>query len=163
MEAHGYDESTLPANIKLVAGTVAVIAAVYSHFGVKDFPASRIIVLGCVLVYILCTVLITAASVVLEASAIFVGSLTPLARRIAGRGHLPAAVWVHTVIGGKGSSTFRVQIRTTARGNAESDAPEQSFPYERYFTTEGNFLHDTFRSDMDGILQHVTSEGKKTQ
>lgn len=158
MESQGYEESTLCANIKLAAGTIAVAAALYSHFGVKDFPACRPEVLACVTTYIACSLLITLSSYFLEASATFVGQLTPPARRLA-KG-LPNRVWVHTTIGGRGSSTLRVQIRKSVRGKA--DPGHDSYGYERYFTTDGHFLKHVFTSDMKLTLD-TAKLSKKTQ
>lgn len=161
MEVQGYEESTTVSNIKLVAGTIAVIAAVYSHFGVGEFPGSRPEVLGCVVTYLSCSVLITLASLALEASAVFVGQLTKRAQQVA-KGNLPLRMWVSTSIGGKGVSTFRVEMRTSVRG--KQDAVEEAFPYETYFTTEGVFLKDTFDSDMKATIGKVISNSsKKTQ
>lgn len=160
METQGYDESTTVANIKLIAGTIAVIAAVYSHFGVSEFPGSRQQVLLCVVIYITCSALITAATVILEASANYVGELTPRAKQVNKDG-LPSRLWVHTTIGGKGSSSFRVQIRTSVRGKAE--ASEDSHPYERYFTSEGHFLREVFCVDMGETLYRAAKGGKKKQ
>lgn len=158
MESQGYEESVTVSNIKLIAGTIAVIVAVFSHFGAGEFPQSRPTVLACVVTYIACTALISITSVLLEASAMFVGRLAPRARRVS-KGVIPERVWVHTSIGGKGSSTFRVQVRTSARG--KSDASEDSHGYERYFTTEGHFLKDKFTSDMRLTLDRATQGGKK--
>lgn len=160
LETQGYDESIAVSNIKLVAGTIAVLAAVYSHFGVPEFPGSRQQVLVCVLIYMGCSTLITAASIFLEGSANYVGQLTPRAKQVNQDG-LPPCVWVHTTLGGKGSSDFRVQIRTSVRGKA--DASEDSHPYERYFTTEGHFLRDNLCEDMGQTLYRVAKGGKKKQ
>lgn len=160
MEGQGYEESTIVSNVKLIAGTIAVIAAIYSHFGVTEFPANRHEVLVCVLIYVGCSVLITIASILCEGSASFVGNLTRRAKQVSQAG-LPHQVWVHTSIGGKGSSDFRVQIRSSVRGKA--DASEDTHPYERYFTTEGHFLTDVFRGDMSQTLDRAAKGGKKKQ
>lgn len=158
MEGQGYEESTIVSNVKLIAGTIAVVAAVYSHFGVGEFPASRPQVLACVAAYIACSLLITLTSFALEASAIFVGQLTTRSRQVSKR-KIPQSIWVHTMIGGKGTSAFRVQLRTSVRG--KQNASEDSFPYERYFSTEGVFAKDVFRQDMQTTLERVSSESSK--
>lgn len=157
MESKGYVESTAVSIIKLIFGTIAVVAAVYSHFGVKDFAASRQIVLACVVTYIGCSLLISIASLVFESSAMFVGKLTSLHKRIS-KG-LPQRVWVHTTLGGKGSSTFKVQIRQSVRG--KTDASEGSTQYEEYFSDKGFFLRQKFTGYMQGILDGTTTTSSK--
>lgn len=157
MESQGYIESTATSNVKLVAGTIAVIAAVYSHFGVGEFPACRPIVLACVVTYIVCSVLITLASLFFEASAMFVGRLTRRARLRSKE--LPPRVWVHTTLGGKGTSTLHVHIRKSVHG--KNDASDDSHGYERYFTTEGHFLRDIFTADMKSTLSRTLNAKKK--
>lgn len=125
-----------------------------------EFPGSRNEVLACVLIYMTCSVLITAASIILEASANYVGQLTPRAKQVNQDG-LPQQVWVHTTLGGKGCSGFRVQIRNSVRGKA--DASEDSHPYERYFTSEGHFLREIFCIDMGQTLYRIAKGGKKKQ
>lgn len=167
-------EDTLVSNVKLVCGTLAVIAAVYSHFGVGDFPASRNMVLLCVSIYLSCSALINILSMTMEASAMFVGRLSPrvlqLREKEKDKGKSsatsstsvpPARVWVHTAIGGKGSSAFRVQVRSSVYGKA--DAVEGAHGYERYFTAEGAFLKDVFYADMAETLGRASDGGKKTQ
>lgn len=157
MEAQGYEESTTVSNIKLAAGSIAVIAAVYSHFGVGEFPARRIEVLACVITYVVCSMLITVSSLLFEASAMFVGRLTPVAQ--GNKTTLPQQVWVHTTIGGKGSSKFSVQIRTAVR--EKQNALEDSHGYENYFTSEGHFLRESFTNDMKAMLDRLVQSAKK--
>lgn len=159
MEDQGYEEATLVSNIKILAGTIAVIAALYSHFGPGEFPPNKPTVFACVAIYICCMCLINLASFVFEASAIFVGRLTLRAKQVT-RGTLPVCVWVHTTIASKGSSAFRLEIRTAARQTTGSVSV--THPYETYITEEGRFLNDVFRAHLSAALRRVPVSSKKT-
>lgn len=152
-------EAVLVSNIKIVAGSLAVFAAVYSHFNPWEFPANKRLVLSCVLFYGFCVGLINAASYLWEASAVFVGKLAPKARQIAKRS-LPPKIWVVTTIGGKGTSSFKVELRTMPR--QKPGLAVVTHPYETYFTEEGRFLVDVFRKDMTAALQQVDVGDKKS-
>lgn len=159
MDDQGYVESTFVSNIKIVAGTIAVAAALYSHFGPGEFPANKPVVFACVAIYILCVGLINVTSFVLEASAIYVGTLTSRMTQVS-KGSLAKKVWVHTTIGGKGSSDYKVELRLVARSKKGSVA--KSMPYEKFITEDGRFLSDVFRAEMRSILSELSPGGKKT-
>lgn len=157
MEDQGYEESTITSNIKIGAGTIAVIAAVYSHFGPGQFPSNRPVVLACVVTYLLCFLLINASSFLLEASAIFVGTLTKRAKQVS-NGTMVNKIWVRTSIGGKGSSAYRVEIRKTPRSKIATVT--QAHPYEKYLTNDGAFLQNVFRADMKKLLSELKGSKK---
>lgn len=155
MEESGYEELTLTSNVKLIAGTIAVIAALYSHFGVGDWVSSRNSVLICVVIYIVCTAAINISSFLFEASAMFVGRLKSSVRST--NSTLPEYAWVHTSFAGKGSSVIKVELRRSVR--SKIGGVEEEYAYEQFFTTEGLFLKEPFRRRMVETLAKV---GKKS-
>ncbi|CAN8064909.1 unnamed protein product [Agarophyton chilense] len=159
MEDQGYVESTTASNIKIVAGTVAVAAALYSHFGPGEFPANKPVVFACVAIYLVCVGLINISSFVLEASAIFVGSLSKRVKQVS-KIALCDKVWIHSTIGGKGSSAYKVEIRQAPR--SKHGSVSKSTPYEKYITEDGHFLSSEFRIDMTALLSQLSPGSKKT-
>lgn len=159
MDDQGYVESTFVSNVKIVAGTIAVAAALYSHFGPGEFPANKPVVFACVAIYIFCVSLINLTSFVLEASAIYVGTLTSRMIQVS-QGSLAKKIWVHTTIGGKGSSDYKVELRLASRSKKGSVA--KSTPYEKFITEDGRFLSDVFRAEMRSILSELSPGVKKT-
>lgn len=159
MEDQGYVEAVLVSNIKIIAGSIAVAAALYSHFNPWEFPANRNLVLACVLLYSVCIGSISVASYFWEANAVYVGKLAAKAKQVT-KGKLPVKVWVETRVGEKGSSAYRATIRTSPR---QSDGKvEIKHGYESYFTEEGRFLVERFRSDMTHALSQVSGGSKKS-
>lgn len=159
METKGYDETVLVSNIKIVAGTIAVAAALYSHFNPYEFPGNRNLVLGCVLIYGFCIGSINLSAYIWDANAVYVGKIAPKAKRVA-KSKLPDKVWVDTRVGEKGSSTYRLTIRTSPRQGAGKI--ETTYGYERYFTEEGRFVAAQFQTDLGEALARVDSESKKS-
>lgn len=158
MEDQGYIEAVLVSNIKIIAGSVAVAAAVYSHFGPGEFPANKPVVFACVALYFFCVSIINIFSFIFESSAIFVGKLSNRAKQVS-KGALAPNLWIFTSIGAKGTSEFRVEIRNGPR--AKKDAISSVHPYEKYITEEGRFLTDAFRTDLKETISKVGSDSKK--
>lgn len=160
MEDRGYAEATLVSYVKMITGTIAVIVALYSHFNGGQFPETRDLVLGCVVVYFLCAGTINAASFVFEASAFYVGKLSARARQV-NKGALALSVWVHSTIGTKGTSLYNVEFRRGAR--SKLDAVKFSKGYENYFTVEGRLLRDELRKDLGEALGKLGADAKKSR
>lgn len=160
MESQGYDEAVLVSNVKIIFGTIAVIVAVYSHFNKYTFPANKTLVLTCVTIYFISIGIINLVSYFQEASAVFIGSLNPKVRTLPRGKVLQPRLWVITSLPTKGSSLFRIEMRTTARQALGSVFIEH--PYEKYITEEGRFLITQFRTDMTSLLQMVPSAAKKS-
>lgn len=147
------------SNIKIVFGTIAVIAAVYSHFNRGEFPANRLLVSLCVLIYSICVSVMSLASTIWESSAMFVGKLSPMAKQVS-KGKLASNLWVHSAIGVKGSSEYKVEFRT--KPHRKSGNVSAARGYENYFTEDGKLLLSKFRADLEDVLSRVDSESKKT-
>lgn len=160
MEDKGYDEAVLVSNIKIIFGTLAVIAALYSHFNPWEFPPNKTLVFSCVTFYFFCIGVINASSYIWEASAVFVGKLGPKVRQVGKAQSLAPNIWVITTLGGKGTSIFKVELRTAPRQKV--GAVHVEHPYEKYFTEHGRFLVDVFRADMTTVLQMVDTGAKKS-
>lgn len=159
MEDQGYTEATLVSNIKIIAGSLAVIAALYSHFGPGEYPANKPVIFACVAFYLFCMGLINMSSFIFEASAVFVGSLSPRAKHVA-NGRLAPNIWVLTSYEVKGSSLFRVEVRTAPR--RKHDAVSIAHPYEKYITQDGGFLAHLFRTDLKKLLTPASTDSKKS-
>lgn len=159
MEAKGYDEAVLVSNIKILAGTIAVAAAMFSHFNPWEFPGNRNIVLGCVLLYGACIGSINLSAYIWDANAMYVGRLAAKAKRIA-KSKLPEKVWVSTRLGEKGSSIYRLTIRTSPQQS--EGKVEITNGYEKYFTEEGRFLATSFQTDLSDAVSQVGSGSKKS-
>lgn len=159
MEDQGYVEAVLVSNMKIVAGSLAVSAALYSHFNPWEFPANRNLVLACVVFYGFCIACINVTAYIWEANAVYVGKLAAKAKQVA-KGKLPTKIWVETKVGEKGSSDYRITMRTTPR--QKEGKVEVRHGYEGYFTEEGRFLAERFRSVMTDALSQVGGGVKKS-
>lgn len=157
MEDEGYEEATLASNIKIVCGTVAVAAALYSHFNRYTYPENRTLIAICVVLYGACAGIIQLAALFLEGPSFFAGVLPPRARRTARRGVEPR-VWARSALGERGSSAYVVGLSAGAR---TAPRAEMRYGYEKYFTTSGRFLRDVFRSDLRQALSDFAT--KKSQ
>lgn len=159
MESQGYAEAVLVSNLKIILGTCAVISALYSHFNGGQFPGNYVLVFSCVAFYSVCVWSISLASLIWEASAMYVGQLTPRVIQVS-KGNLAHKLWVHTSIGSKGSSDYKVEFRTAPR---KSSAVQITRGYEHYFTEEGNLLLEKLRADLRKTLDQVVPPTKKSK
>lgn len=116
--------STIVINIRIVLGAIAVIAAVYSHFGPGQFPGNRTVVLSCVAIYLVCMAIINLTAYLVEGSAMYVGG----------------GKWVSTSMD-RGTSSFCIDIRESVRGNIVSNT---QLNYETFITCQGTFLSHSF-------------------
>lgn len=157
MEDEGYAEATLASTIKIVFGTIAVVAAVYSHFNRSTYPENRTLIAVCVALYGICTGIIQLATWVLEGGAFFVGALTKRALRTTRRGSA-ARVWARSMLGEKGSSEYVLILTQGARA---SKGEEMRCGYEKYISTEGRFLREEFRTSVREVLYRFSE--KKSQ
>lgn len=155
MEDKGYNEAVFVSNVKIICGTGATAAAVYSHFNPWEYPANRNLVLACVTLYFVCVGTIHVCSYLWEKGAVFVGKLAPKAARI-GRSKLAPRVWVFSKIGERGQSAYNVEMRTKVR---DGNCVKVGGSYESWFTEEGRFLADKFRTELEGGLMGL-EEGK---
>lgn len=158
MEDRGYEEAILVSNVKIVAGTGATAAAVYSHFNPYEYPANRNLVLFCVIFYAVCIAAINVTSYLWENSAIFVGKVGAKPHRVS-KGVLTPKVWAFSKIAEKGSSDYKIDLKVAPRCKVGTICA--SHPYELYFTEEGTFLKDVFRQHMTEAMDQLDAANSK--
>jgi Microsomal signal peptidase 25 kDa subunit (SPC25) len=158
LEECGYTEATAVSNVKIVAGVVAIVAALYSHFNPLEFPDNRNLILICVTIYSVCVAIATGASWIFERNAIYVGRLTSSASLTTRGASHPPAVWAQSVLGPAGTSTYTIQLRTTVADKKATD-PEStastSKPYESYFSESGELAVAAFREEVKSVLRKL--------
>jgi hypothetical protein len=146
--------------VKIVAGVVAVVAAVYSHFNGQEFPANRSLIIACVAVYAACLSLISAVSWMYEGDAFYVARLSAAASLLADEGGgMAPAVWVQSTVGLKGTSTFTLTLRRTVRKNAALSVALVK-PYEQYFCEDGEVAVAALHDDLDRVVDKLGRLGK---
>lgn len=160
LEQRGYVESAFASNVKIVAGLVAIVAAVYSHFNGREFPENRNLVLTCVVLYCACVGIISVMSFFWEGDSFYAAQLSSRISESMEERFLAPRIWVQSTVGIKGESTFKLMIRLTVRQNADS-TETLTKPYEAYFNEEGGLAVAELDNDIGEVLSRSARLGKK--
>lgn len=146
--------------MKIVAGLVAIVAAIYSHFNGREFPENRNLIIACVAIYVACVGIVSAMSYLWEGDSFFAAQLP---NRNSGRSaseSLAKRLWVQSTVGSKGESTFTLMMRLTVRRNAEL-TETLTRPYEEYFSEEGDLALSELYGDIGELLKKSSRLGKR--
>lgn len=162
MEDRGYTEAVTVSNVKIVCGTIATIAAVYSHFNPWEYPQNRDLILLCVTVYFVCMMCTQVVTYLWENHAVFVGYVHEKVRKVQGKHKLTAKVWVFTKLGEKGESAYQIILRRDSTRN-ETGCVKVAHPYEQYFTDKGRFLDKVFRKHLEKAVEQLDNYKGKNE
>jgi hypothetical protein len=160
LEDIGYIEYVMVINMKIVLGSIAVALAIYSHFNGREYPENRPLIIGCVAGYGFCVALVSVVSWFMEGNAFFVG-YRDLDEPPAGRALLEPKVWVYSTLGSKGSSTYTVELRRSARAKKPADYVKLCKPYEHYIFEDGELALPVFRKDIKHLIESLGKNSRK--
>lgn len=164
LEASGYAAVTWTTDVKIVLGTIAVAAALYSHFNKQEYPDNKYIVLGCVMIYMVCVAITTCIGTFIEGNSVFMATPTKRAQKMGRLAKIPL-IRTFSSFPKHGQSVYLLTFKKGKKiggGKAEDNERAAKMSYEKYFTSEGEFLATKFRKDVAELLNSLGT-AKKSQ
>ncbi|KAJ8903631.1 hypothetical protein NDN08_004733 [Rhodosorus marinus] len=157
LKSEGYEESNLLVLSNFIVTSIAVAAAVCSHFVLKDFKTQQPLMILCIAVWMACSVILTMTERMYGANfsgATYIGFSDP--KRIGPA--LPFKFICATSTLPKYSQDYTLKM-TPSR--SRKPLVERTLHYNDYYTSDGQFLKEKFESQVKKTIRELTSAKTK--